>query len=58
MMKKLGLLGLALAALLTPATALARRHVYIEVEPGYHHHWRHYHHYGYYDRWGYWHPYR
>jgi hypothetical protein len=61
MIRKLGLLGLALAALLSiPATALAERHhdrVRVYVEPAYpHHHWRH--HYGYYDRWGYWHPYR
>lgn len=62
MIKKLGLLGLILGALLSvPATALAERfHAGVQVEVGpsyYHHHWRH-HHRGYYDRWGYWHPYR
>ena len=63
MIRKLGLLGLFLAALLTvPATALARWHggVDVYVERPYHQHWRHHHwrHYGYYDRLGYWHPYR
>ena len=63
MIRRLGLLGLALASILSlPATAFAGRHhlgVRVYVEPGYphhYHHWRHRH--GYYDQWGYWHAYR
>jgi hypothetical protein len=63
MIKKLGLLGVALAALLSlPATAPAEPHNYgvgVYVGPTYHHHhWRHHYRHGYYDRWGYWHAYR